>query len=336
MEIMNIKRENGQNNRFRSVAMAAGLGLAALVGGYTNADASPEISRNTLVSTIKSHLGDIDYKEAIKEINTPEQDILYRDYFLKYNDSVSLYGIEKCVKYQDGRYGYDASFKQTHEKGQGNCFGIAVAMAAMLTDNEYPPLILYLKKPFSDLERNFAREAGNRFMENAPNELSHAIYIYQKDGKWGCIGAGSLEDREPKYNKLKDMVKSLKVATQPKGYEIDEDKGDHGVVNLDKRYGRENWIDGNVNLTNFPMPNAHSTYNSTAYCFMAEKIRAQGYKAASKNQLVREAVEEKICSEEVARSHFDMARNSVQREAELFASTVNQTQGYNTPTANSK
>lgn len=111
--------------------------------------------RNRANYYLKRPYSHLNYKEVIKEIKTPEQANHYLRKQLHYADT--------------GTY---SSFKRIHERGYGLCAEYAIAAAALLSDNDYPPLILVI------------------YLRNA--SFNHAVYIFQdkKTGRWGCLGTG--------------------------------------------------------------------------------------------------------------------------------------------------
>lgn len=95
----------------------------------------------------------LDYKEVIKLIKTPEQTAHYLKTRLHFVDTDTY-----------------CSFKYIHERGYGLCAEYAFAAAALLSDDGYPELILH--------------------MYFLGTNDTHACYIYQdkKTRKWGTLG----------------------------------------------------------------------------------------------------------------------------------------------------
>lgn len=96
-----------------------------------------------------------DYKTAIKEIKTPEQTTDYLEKYLK------------CKDTQTWR-----SFKYIHQRRDALCAEYAFAVAALLSDNGYPSLILHV------------------YFEVKPGEeqSTHACFVYKNENKWGTLG----------------------------------------------------------------------------------------------------------------------------------------------------
>ncbi len=93
------------------------------------------------------------YKEAIKEVKTPEEDTAYCLYFLKYFP-------EKADTF--------SSFKEIHKKKIDDCDGGAYTAAALLSDNGHPLKVLTL----ADSTKN-----------------GHMLFLYEnKRGGFGTIG----------------------------------------------------------------------------------------------------------------------------------------------------
>lgn len=114
-----------------------------------------------------SHLS---YEEVIEKIKTPAEAAHYLEEQLSYL---------KIYSYR--------SFKYIHERGSGLCADYALAAAALLSDNDYPSLMLVV--------------------EVKGLSISHALYIYQdkQTKKWGTLGI--MGDNSPGaiFNNLEEL-----------------------------------------------------------------------------------------------------------------------------------
>ncbi len=121
----------------------------------------------------------LDYKEVIELIKTPEQAAHY---------------LETCLCYANTNT--RRSFKYIHqrikekEKAKALCAEYAFSPAAQLRDNGYPSLILYLlfeKQPDKD-------------------QKAHACFVYQnKKGKWGTLGVLGQNSLGAIFENLKEI-----------------------------------------------------------------------------------------------------------------------------------
>ncbi len=106
-----------------------------------------------------------DYKSVIKELKTPLEAKLYCTKILEYKPDSEIYGKED----------YWASFKYVHKNKKDDCDGAAFAVAAILSDDSFPPYIAILSK------------------ESTPNE-AHAVFVYKTTGgKYCSIGINVLD-----------------------------------------------------------------------------------------------------------------------------------------------
>ncbi|MEA3378518.1 MAG: hypothetical protein U9Q69_02650, partial [Nanoarchaeota archaeon] len=125
--------------------------------------------------------GAMTYKEAIKEVDTLEKAMKYRDSYLQYIKD------EKVFNQSD----YHASFKWIHTNTMDDCDGFAYAIAALLSDDGYFPMLL-----------GMGYKAGDKKIQ------AHLMFLYVKDGKFGALGIGPNDDCHPKYDTIDDLVKS--------------------------------------------------------------------------------------------------------------------------------
>lgn len=121
------------------------------------------------------------YQEVIKKIDTPKKANNYTTNYLEYTDDWNQYN----------SLDYSASFEKIHLSQEDDCDGGAVAAAALLEDDGYPPLIMTLMR------------LGDR--------QAHAVYVYEKEGKWGSIGINKMDWSRPKYDSLNDLAASYEI-----------------------------------------------------------------------------------------------------------------------------
>ncbi len=102
----------------------------------------------------QTYYANLNYLKIIKVIKTPKETAYYLKTYLHFKRT------ETC-----------RSFKYIHNRKYGQCAEYAVAAAALLSDNNYPPLILHL------------------YYHSSKN--THALFIYQhkKTKKWGVLAS---------------------------------------------------------------------------------------------------------------------------------------------------
>ena len=112
----------------------------------------------------------LDYKEMIKLIKTPTEAAYYLKNYLYYKKETAC-----------------RSFKYIHERKYGKCNEYAVVAAALLSDNDYPPLILHVYYIFGG--------------------TTHAFFIYQdrKTKKWGMLSGAGGESLLPMFESPTDI-----------------------------------------------------------------------------------------------------------------------------------
>ncbi|MDP2908006.1 MAG: hypothetical protein Q8O03_08795 [Nanoarchaeota archaeon] len=121
-----------------------------------------------------------DYKSVIKELKTPLDAKLYCTKILEYKDDSVVYG----------KTDYWASFKYIHKNKKDDCDGGALAAAAILSDDGFPPYIAVLSK------------------KETPDQ-AHAIFVYKTTGgKYGSLGINIL-DCFSGFNSIEEIVKFL-------------------------------------------------------------------------------------------------------------------------------
>ncbi|PIN88655.1 hypothetical protein COU61_04020 [Candidatus Pacearchaeota archaeon CG10_big_fil_rev_8_21_14_0_10_35_13] len=142
--------------------------------------------------------------ETIATVNTPEQALDYRYSHLRLGVSKS------CI----------SSFSETHNSGVGLCGEFAVAYASLLRDNDFPPLILAMKK-------------DNLFRRITGSEDYHWVFVYQEkiSGLWGSLGVGCWDTLSPEFPVINSLALMIcrKNTLNPKDQLFDR----WGVFNLD-------------------------------------------------------------------------------------------------------
>jgi len=145
----------------------------------------------------------------IKSCNTPEK---VQEFLLKLN-----YNLEK-----DGVETY-RSFRGIVKHKEAHCFEAAVAAAAILSQHDFPPLLISF-------------EAG---------DIDHVIFVFWRNGKVGSVAKSrqaELHGRPPIFNTYRDLVMSY----YPDYYNwFTQDKRDitlRGFAVADLRVFSKNWI----------------------------------------------------------------------------------------------
>ncbi len=172
--------------RNRIMTCAAGLGI--LVGGclgtYIPPPNKPEPKLISVqiddprVEAVKQRYSGKSLDEVIEMVKTPEEAQEF---------------LSCCMTYQDDKDNYDvaeyfASPAQTFKRKSGDCEDYAILAAALLKDNGYPPPVLIVDQL---------------------NVYRHAVFIYQREGKYGVISNSSLEFCLPVRKDLNDVVRGL-------------------------------------------------------------------------------------------------------------------------------
>ena len=117
----------------------------------------------------------MDYKKVIQKIRTPAEAQWYICHYIIQE------GSEADVA---------KSFRMIHETRKGDCSEGVVAAAALLSDNGYKPLWLFLEDSKGEKE-------------------NHGVFLYQKNGKWGTIGINQRDNSPPQYNSLEEIAIKL-------------------------------------------------------------------------------------------------------------------------------
>lgn len=151
------------------------------------------------------------WQEAIAYVKTPEQvqDYLERHFeydFDEYN-GFSFFGL-----FNVGTKG--ETFKCNHTKRKGICIDYATSAAALLSDDGYPPLLLYMKK----------------------GQSRHVVFLYKTEEGFGALSNNS---EKPVHKTIESLVKSVRQYYPFEHY---------AIVNLDENFKNREWIDGDVDL----------------------------------------------------------------------------------------
>ena len=159
--------------------------------------------------------------EVIRYVKTPEQ---ARDYL----NHLKVPLAEEYLKPEynkrfSSRAKISNTFKNVHDSGKAVCLGHALSAAALLKDDGYSPVLMFLD--------------GEGFSAN------HIVYPYKKNGKLGALGTTSLK---PKFDSLSELKNEL-IKKYP-----EQKPEKYWIADLDKSFPDEKWIYGYENL--FPTP----------------------------------------------------------------------------------
>ena len=162
-----------------------GLGGCAANSDYWRGDDIPQAEPVKIQENYK----DMGYTEVIRRVQTPNG---ARDYILRY-----LRPRER----DNGRHYY--SFRQIHNGFPVDCTEGAVAAAALLSDNGYPPYIMHIK-------------------EKRTEKSSHVLYIYKENGKFGSLGINFSDNNAPQFETLEGLARYIAggLNMQYDGYKI--------------------------------------------------------------------------------------------------------------------
>jgi len=156
------------------------------------------------------------WQEAIEHVKTPKQaqDYLYKNFEIDFKElmwSFNFLGINFFTKGE--------TFKYNHTRRKGICIDYATAAAALLSDDDYPPLMLHMK---CDNRRDM-----------------HVVFLYKTEEGFGALG---MTPEKPIHKTIDSLVTAL-------GEEYDH----FSIVNLDKNYKNREWIDGDIDLQGHPI-----------------------------------------------------------------------------------
>ena len=142
-----------QSKRRGKVSTAIVLSILSLPFFYS----SPKIDEKQQMQETKTFATQT-FEEAMIQVTTPNQ---VREYLLNFLD------YQKDAK-NFGETEYMASFRVIHQNRSDDCDGAALAAAALLHDNGYPPLMLCM------------------YEDDSSN--GHAVFVYNKEGEWATLG----------------------------------------------------------------------------------------------------------------------------------------------------
>lgn len=168
------------------------------------------------INSPKEKVEKIDYsnltwQEAIDYVKTPEQAQEYLRWHFEYDldeyNGFSLFPLFNIKTKGE-------TFRHNHTRRKGICIDYATAAAALLSDDGYPPLLLYIKK----------EKLGS----------SHVVFLYKADTGFGALGS---TPEKPVHEKIEDLVKN-----------ISKEYNYYAIVNLDENYKNREWIDGDIDM----------------------------------------------------------------------------------------
>ncbi len=156
------------------------------------------------------------WQEAITHIKTPQQaqDYLYKHFEIDFEELMWSFNFLGIIFFTKGE-----TFKYNHTRRKGICIDYATAAAALLSDDGYPPLMLYMK------------------CENKRDR--HVVFLYKTEEGFGALGS---TPEKPIHKTIEELVTAL-------GDEYER----FSIVNLDENYKNREWIDGDVDLQGHPI-----------------------------------------------------------------------------------
>lgn len=165
--------------------------------------------------------GKVDYtemtwQEAIAYVKTPEQAQHYLNTHFEidlneYARGFNILGINFFTKGE--------TFKYNHTRRKGVCIDYATAAAALLSDDDYPPLLLHMKCE--------------------DKKSCHVVFLYKTEEGFGALGN---TPEKPVYATIDKLVTT-----------IGEEYEYFSIVNLDENFKDKEWIDGDIDLQGYFM-----------------------------------------------------------------------------------
>lgn len=141
---------------------------------------SLELYTKDLIERVK-RIANSDYQTVIDSLNTPLKTSIYCTKVLKRGEK----GIDQKLY---GESDYWASFERVHKNQVDDCDGGALAAAAILSDDGFPPYILFIKD----------------------DSTNHTVFLYKNQhGKYGSIGIRESDIKPPIYSNIKDLATTL-------------------------------------------------------------------------------------------------------------------------------
>ena len=183
----------------------------------------PQDSISTVKPTenlVESEINSIDYskltwQKAIEYVQTPEQAQNYLDTHFKQQDDGRL------KRYIPGLINFGKekgeTFKYNHFKKKGTCVDYATAAAALLSDNNFPPLIIGMRG----------------------SSRAHAIFLYKTDQGFSALGVTPMMQS---YSSVENLIKGFE---EHWGYKFEKS---YSIINLDDNFPNREWIYGDLDL----------------------------------------------------------------------------------------
>ena len=206
-----------------ALALCGGITIASNCALYKTTPPNsiqPVVPIETTIQQPITDYSKMTWQEAIKSVQTPvqAQDYLNQNYGY---DSDEKRDIDRSI-WIPGLIFTGSSkgetFKYNHQRRKGVCLDFATSAAALLSDNNYSPLLL-----------NMYGDPG-----------THTVFLYRVGDKYGAVGNTPLS---PIY----DTIEQLVTKGMNQTYNFSFTKFD--IVNLNDNYDKpEEWISGNVDL----------------------------------------------------------------------------------------
>jgi len=150
----------------------------------------------------------LSYDAVMVSISSPYEAMQYLLSYLRYVSDSEAYGERDYV----------ASFRIVHERRCDDCDGGALAAAALLSDDGYPPLLLCM---YND-DHTMTHMGG------------HMVFIYHDGDKWGTLGIMEYDCMMPFYGSIEAIVERYGFSK-------------YNIKKIDDLY--DDWIDNNVNMS---------------------------------------------------------------------------------------
>lgn len=176
-----------------------------------------------IIKKVKKLKEPVDYskltwQEAIEYVQTPEQaqDYIDRHFSKEYDINDAL----------------GESFKENHLDRKGVCIDKVVSCAALLSDNNYPPLILGLYDKDDVL-------------------VPHALFLFKTKDGYGDLGINAT-GTGGEYKTIEDLIMCYTLRRYAKldkngSLIIPETNFSHyHIINLDENYPHKEWTSGNL------------------------------------------------------------------------------------------
>lgn len=145
------------------------------------------------------NLKDKTHKEVVAVLKTALEAVVYNVELLEYKKDIETFG----------KRDYHASFKHIHENKKDDCDAGAIAAAAILSDDDFPPYVAILETPGIN--------------------IAHEVFVYKtENGKFGSIGINDT-DCLFNYNSLEELRIEICKGLEHKHTKIT-------VYDLGKRY----------------------------------------------------------------------------------------------------